>query len=124
MSKMDSKSTNKRKFSDSPFLSDEELELPSPKILPKEIVEAVLLAIFTQKGGVGKTTSTFNFACLLAKKYNMKVLMVDADPQCNLTAISLKRQILKNSKKNESSDSKKSKSSSASSSKKKPDKEI
>lgn len=58
----------------------------------------VLVSIFTQKGGVGKTTSTFNIACLLAKTYGMKVLMVDADPQCNLTALSLRWQFLERAK--------------------------
>lgn len=57
--------------------------------------EPVLISVFTQKGGVGKTTSTFNMACILAKNYQIKVLMVDADPQCNLTGISLKKQLLR-----------------------------
>ena len=36
------------------------------------------------KGGVGKTTLTFNYAEWLAKKGN-KVLLIDLDHQCNLT---------------------------------------
>jgi len=62
--------------------------------------EPILIPIFTQKGGVGKTTSTFNIGCLLAKEYGMKVLMVDADPQCNLTAISSKRYFIEKENKN------------------------
>ena len=44
------------------------------------------IALFCHKGGVGKTTTTFNLAWMLADK-GKKVLMVDADSQCNLTAL-------------------------------------
>lgn len=40
-----------------------------------------------QKGGVGKTTSVFEIANILAKK-GKEVLMIDLDAQCNLTECS------------------------------------
>ena len=46
------------------------------------------IAFFNHKGGVSKTTSVFNIGWMLAEKgYN--VLLVDCDPQCNLTGLVL-----------------------------------
>lgn len=42
------------------------------------------IAIFNHKGGVSKTTTTFSIGWRLARE-NKKVLLVDADSQCNLT---------------------------------------
>lgn len=42
-----------------------------------------VIAIGTLKGGTGKTTDTFNICGILAE--NTRVLMVDLDPQCNLS---------------------------------------
>lgn len=47
-----------------------------------------ILTLYNHKGGVSKTTSTFNLASYFADS-GKKVLMVDADPQCNLTEIAL-----------------------------------
>jgi cellulose biosynthesis protein BcsQ len=46
------------------------------------------IALFNHKGGVSKTTTTFNLGWMLASK-GKKVIMVDADPQCNLTGMAL-----------------------------------
>ncbi len=46
------------------------------------------IILFNHKGGVSKTTSTFHIGWMLANKGH-KVLLVDADPQCNLTSIFL-----------------------------------
>jgi len=43
------------------------------------------IAIFNHKGGVGKTTLTFNIAAALGE-LGKRVLLVDSDPQCNLTS--------------------------------------
>ena len=46
------------------------------------------IALFNHKGGVGKTTTTFNLGWMLANK-GKRVLIVDCDPQCNLTGMVL-----------------------------------
>jgi len=44
-----------------------------------------IIAFFNQKGGVGKSTIVENLGGALALK-NKKVLLIDVDPQCNLTS--------------------------------------
>ena len=46
------------------------------------------IALFNHKGGVSKTTTAFNLGWMLASK-GKSVILVDADPQCNLTGIVL-----------------------------------
>ncbi|WP_282828036.1 ParA family protein [Gulosibacter sediminis] len=43
------------------------------------------IAVFNNKGGVGKTTLLCNLAAHLALRKQYRVLVIDADPQCNAT---------------------------------------
>ena len=49
---------------------------------------AKVIAMFNHKGGVSKTTTTFHLGWKLAR-LGKRVLIVDADPQCNLTGLAL-----------------------------------
>lgn len=62
-----------------------------------------IVTLYNHKGGVSKTTTTFNIATYLADQ-KKKILMVDADPQCNLTEISLARTIAELDEKAEKAD--------------------
>lgn len=47
-----------------------------------------IITFYNHKGGVSKTTTSFNVAHLMAST-GLRVLVVDADPQCNMTELML-----------------------------------
>ncbi|TQF16962.1 AAA family ATPase [Myxococcus llanfairpwllgwyngyllgogerychwyrndrobwllllantysiliogogogochensis] len=52
------------------------------------------VAFFNNKGGVGKTTLICNIGAVLAQEYGKRVLIVDADPQCNATQYILQEKLV------------------------------
>lgn len=52
-------------------------------------MQSKIIILFNHKGGVSKTLTTFNLAWMLTNK-GKRVLLVDCDPQCNLSALLLK----------------------------------
>lgn len=58
--------------------------------------ETKIYAMFNNKGGVGKTTATLMLAQLLAKK-GSRVLLIDMDPQANLTSQFIDEEVQNNS---------------------------
>ena len=51
-------------------------------------MNAKIVVLFNHKGGVSKTTTTYNLGWMLTE-FGKKVLFVDGDPQCNLTELFL-----------------------------------
>ncbi|WP_027327721.1 ParA family protein [Helicobacter pametensis] len=52
-----------------------------------------IISFFNHKGGVSKTTTTYNLGWALSR-LGKKVLLVDLDPQCNLTGLVLAHQAI------------------------------
>lgn len=52
-----------------------------------------ILSVFNNKGGVGKTTLTYHLSHALSEM-GFRVLMIDADPQCNLTIYSITEEVI------------------------------
>ena len=44
-----------------------------------------VISFINYKGGVGKTTTTYHVGCSLALFHGKRVLLIDVDPQANLT---------------------------------------
>ena len=57
----------------------------------KIITMGSIITVFSHKGGVGKTTLVHNLGYILADR-GKRVLLIDADPQMNLTsAVAVRR---------------------------------
>jgi chromosome partitioning protein len=55
-----------------------------PSVGMEDLAMAPIISLFNHKGGVSKTTTAFNLGWALADR-KKRVLIVDGDPQCNLT---------------------------------------
>src|SRR5262245_9912544 len=61
---------------------------PKPSAIKTSRERINPMAIFNPKGGVSKTTTTFNLGWMLAAKGH-RVVLVDSDPQCSLSGLVL-----------------------------------
>jgi len=52
--------------------------------------KAKVISFINYKGGVGKTTTTYHIGCSLAQHHQKRVLLIDIDPQTNLTFLCAK----------------------------------
>ncbi|KAL6071139.1 Regulatory protein CII (Modular protein) [Balamuthia mandrillaris] len=64
--------------------NDEILQEFVAHVREKTAEEPIHIGVYIHKGGAGKTTTTTTLGCLLANA-GLRVLLVDCDPQCNLT---------------------------------------
>ncbi len=61
------------------------LSTAAPAVAPTTATATLVTAVVNQKGGVGKTTTTFNLGVAL-QRLGRRVLLVDLDPQASLSA--------------------------------------
>jgi cellulose biosynthesis protein BcsQ len=75
-------------WADGQFANRQRSRLPRNRREPRGSLMAKSIAFFNNKGGVSKTTTCFNLGWMLADRGHT-VILVDADPQCNLTGMVL-----------------------------------
>ncbi|MFO7800949.1 MAG: ParA family protein [Desulfovermiculus sp.] len=63
-------------------------------VITYEVNNMDSVCVFNNKGGIGKTTFLCNLASSLSVHHSKKVLIVDADPQCNATTYALSDDII------------------------------
>jgi len=61
------------------------LSTAAPAAEPATATAALVTAVVNQKGGVGKTTTTFNLGVAL-QRLGRRILLIDLDPQASLSA--------------------------------------
>ncbi len=61
------------------------LSTAAPSAVPATATAALVTAVVNQKGGVGKTTTTFNLGVAL-QRLGRRILLIDLDPQASLSA--------------------------------------
>ncbi|CAB3634806.1 hypothetical protein LMG3431_01427 [Achromobacter pestifer] len=82
-SKKVAKSATARRLRSKTPSAPSELSMPVDSGIDRKPVQ---ISLFNHKGGVSKTTTAFNLGWMLANK-GKRVLLVDCDPQCNLTGM-------------------------------------
>ena len=59
-----------------------------------------VVSFINYKGGVGKTTTAYHVSCSLAQHHGQRVLMIDIDPQTNLTFLCASPEVWERRKRN------------------------